>query len=272
MVRVPAWSGPRPLGVVVDLDDTLYPQADYLAGAAAAVGAVATQLGLDGAAVRAALVAELAAGSDAGGTIDRALLHAGVPAEEAAHAVPALVVAFTRHAPERLSPYPGVEEALRSLAAAAPTACLTDGNPDIQDAKLAATGLLPLLATVVVSDRIGGRAVRKPHPAALRAVADRLGVPADRLLVIGDRPGKDVAVAAAVGARAIRVRQGEYAAAPDEPRAWAVAESFPEAAFLACAVLGAPPPDRVHPLQDPGRRADVVATAPEPSLPRGGAR
>lgn len=260
-----------PLGVVVDLDDTLYPQAEHLAGAAAAVGATATALGLDGAAVHTALAAELAAGSDAGGTIDRALLRAGVPADDLARLVPPLVEAFTQHAPSRLEPYPGAEDALRALAAAAPLACLTDGNSTIQDAKLAATGLLPLLPVVVVTDRLGGRATRKPHPAGLLAVADRLGVPADRLLVIGDRPGKDVAVAAAVGARAIRIRQGEYASAPDEPRPWAVADSFPEAAAIALRALAAPP-DRVNPLQEPRRPADDVLTAPAPSLPRGSVR
>jgi len=260
---------PRPLGVVVDLDDTLYPQADYLAGAAAAVGAAAPALGLDGASVHAALVAELAAASDAGGTIDRALLRAGVPAREVPALVPTLVQAFTHHVPERLEPYPGAEQALRSLAAAAPLACLTDGNPTIQEAKLAATGLGALLPVVVITDRLGGRAMRKPHPAGLLAVAERLGVPADRLLVIGDRPGKDVAVAAAVGASAIRVRQGEYASAPDEPRPWAVAGSFPEAAAIALRLLS---PVRVNPLQDPRRPADDVLTAPAPSLPRGSAR
>lgn len=235
----PAWEGPPPLGVVVDLDDTLYPQADYLASAAAAVGVAAGHAGLDGAAVHAALRRELAAGSDTGGTIDRALLAVGVPASSLAGLVPPLVAAFTRHTPPRLSPHPGVEDALRALAAAAPLACLTDGTPAIQAAKVAATGLGPLLPVVVVTDTLGGRAVRKPHPAGLVAAAARLGLLPERLLVIGDRPGKDVAVAAAVGARAIRVRQGEYAGAPDEPRAWAVVDTFPAAAELALSVLGA---------------------------------
>ena len=233
------WPGPPPLGVVVDLDDTLYPQADYLASAAAAVGVAAGHAGLDGTAVHAALRHELAVGSDAGGTIDRALLAVGVPAGELPALVPPLVAAFTQHTPPRLSPYPGAEEALRALVAAAPLACLTDGNPAIQAAKVAATGLGPLLPVVVVTDSLGGRAVRKPHPQGLLAVAAQLGLPPERLLVIGDRPGKDVAVAAAVGARAIRVRQGEYATAPDEPRAWAVTDTFPEAAELARDLLGA---------------------------------
>jgi FMN phosphatase YigB (HAD superfamily) len=237
-VVVTRQDGPPPLGVVVDLDDTLYPQAAYLAGAAADVGAAAGGLGLDGDGVRAALAAVLAAGSDTGGTIDRALLSVGVLAEELPRLLPPLVEAFTRHSPHRLAPYPGVEAALGELARAVPLACLTDGNPAIQQAKLAATGLDALLPVVVITDSLGGRDFRKPHPAGLLDAAERLGVPAHRLLVIGDRPGKDVAVAAAVGARAIRVRQGEYAAAADVPVPWAVAESFPEAAALALDVLG----------------------------------
>jgi putative hydrolase of the HAD superfamily len=237
VVTAPPWDGPPPLAVVVDLDDTLYPQADYLSGAAVAVAAAAGRLGLDPGAVERAFRAELAAGSDRPGTIDRALLATGVPAPAVPDLVPALVAAFTRHAPARLDPFPGVEDALRALADAAPLACLTDGNPAIQDAKVAATGLGPLFGAVVVTDRLGGREARKPRPGGLLAVAERLGVPADRMLVIGDRPAKDVAVAAAVGARAIRVRQGEHAGAPDLPRAWAVTDSFPAAAGIALGAL-----------------------------------
>jgi FMN phosphatase YigB (HAD superfamily) len=231
-LAAPEWPGPPPLGVVVDLDDTLYPQAEHLAGAARAVGAAAAAAGLDGARVEAALAAELAAGSDAGGTIDRALLAVGVPAGRVPALVPDLVAAFLAFAPARLRPFPGVPDALADLAAVAPLACVTDGAPAGQRAKLAATGLGPLLPVLVITDELGGRAARKPRPDGLLAAAARLGVPADRLVVIGDRPGKDVAAAAAVGARAVRVRQGEYAAVPDDPPAWAVAGSFPEAAAL----------------------------------------
>jgi FMN phosphatase YigB (HAD superfamily) len=252
------WSGPPPLAVVVDLDDTLYPQAAYLAGAATAVGAAATTAGLDGDAVHAALVAELAAGSDSGGTIDRALLATGVDPAALPALLPPLVAAFTGHRPEWLPTYPGVEPALAALAAAAPLACLTDGVPAIQRAKLAGTGLDRLLPLVVLSDSLGGRSARKPAPAGLLAIAARLGVPADRLLMIGDRPGKDVAVAAAVGARAIRVRQGEYADAPDVPAAWAVTDTFPEAVACALSVFGHPSGTRGSPVR---RTSAPAATA-----------
>jgi FMN phosphatase YigB (HAD superfamily) len=239
--ETPVWCGPRPLGVVVDLDDTLYPQAEYLAGAARAVGVAASGRGLDGAAVHAALTAELAAGSDRGGTIDRAMLAVGIPPAALPEHVPALVAAFAGYRPIRLPLFDGADTALDALAAAAPLACLTDGDPTIQAAKLTATGLDRRLPVVVITDALGGRGARKPHPGGLLAVAEQLRVPADRLLVVGDRPGKDVAVAASVGARAIRIRQGEYAAAVDEPRAWAVTRSFPAAASLALAALAVRP-------------------------------
>ena len=50
--------------------------------------------------------------------------------------------------------------------------------------------------------------VGKPSRAAVQAVADRLGVPFDRLAVIGDDVGMDVALGRLGGARTILVRSG----------------------------------------------------------------
>lgn len=219
----------RAAAFVVDLDDTLYPQSDYLAGAASAVACAAARAGIPPCRFLVAFMAELAAGSDRGGTIDRALDAVGVTAELAARVLPGLVQAFVGYQPVSLRPYPGVIEALARLRAAGPVACLTDGRPEIQEAKLTALSLTDQFDAVVVTDRLGGRAARKPNPAGLFAVAHLFGVrPAD-LVAIGDRPDKDVAAAAAVGARAIRVRQGEYCNAPDHPPACAYAQTFPEA-------------------------------------------
>ncbi|MEV1286902.1 HAD family hydrolase [Micromonospora sp. NPDC049679] len=228
------WPGPLPAGVVVDLDDTAYPQAAYLRGAAAAVGRAAARAGLDGGALSRALRAELAAGSDRGGTIDRALAGCGVPPGRAAELLPALVAAFTAYRPRRLPTYPGVPAALAALRVRYPLACLTDGNPTIQRAKLAATGLADAFDAVVITDELGGRAARKPNPEGLRRVAELLGLPAQDLVVVGDRPGKDMAVAAAVGARSIRVRTGEHAHAPDDPPAMLVLSDLAAVVPLLC--------------------------------------
>jgi FMN phosphatase YigB (HAD superfamily) len=218
--------------VVVDLDDTLYPQAAYLYGAARAVGRAGAAAGLDQVRLGRAVRRQLIAGSDRGGTIDRALQVYGLPAADAATLVPILVAAFTGYRPKRLPLFPGAAAALAALAARFPVACLTDGNPVIQRAKLDATGLAGAFTAVVITDELGGRAVRKPHPAGLHEAAAALGVPATAVVVIGDRPGKDVAVAEALGARSIRVRTGEYATAPDDPHATAVVPDLLAAAAL----------------------------------------
>ncbi|MEU4558715.1 HAD family hydrolase [Actinoplanes sp. NPDC023936] len=219
-------------GVVVDLDDTIYPQAAYLYGAARAVGRAGAAAGLDPVRLGRAVRRQLIAGSDRGGTIDRALLRYGVPAAELPAILPVLVAAFTGYRPRRLPVFPGAAAALDAIAARYPIACLTDGNPVIQRAKLAAVGMDDFFPVVVITDELGGRTVRKPHPAGLREAASRLGVAPSELVVIGDRPGKDVAVAAALGARSIRVRTGEYTDCPDEPPATAVVADLPAAAGL----------------------------------------
>jgi FMN phosphatase YigB (HAD superfamily) len=220
----------RPAAVVIDLDDTIYPQASYLYGAARAVGRAGLALGLDGIRLGRLVRRQLIAGSDSGGTIDRALAEYGLGAS--ADLVAPLVAAFTGYRPARLPRYPGADEALRELGRAYPLVCLTDGNPAIQRAKLAATGVAGAFAAIVITDELGGRAARKPRPDGLAHAASLIGVPADELLMIGDRPGKDVAVARALGARSIRVRTGEYASAPDEPRATAVVRDLRAAAAL----------------------------------------
>ncbi|MEV6343110.1 HAD family hydrolase [Actinoplanes sp. NPDC051851] len=221
-----------PAAVVLDLDDTLYPQAAYLYGASRAVGRAGAAAGLDPIRLSRAVRRQLVAGSDRGGTIDRALEVYGVPAVRARELLPTLVAAFTGYQPRRLPRYPGVSRALAALRARYPLACLTDGNPAIQRAKLAATGLSEAFSTVVITDELGGRETRKPHPGGLLRAASELGVAAGDVVVIGDRPGKDVAVAAGVGAQSIRVRTGEYAEAPDEPAATAVVPDLESAVAL----------------------------------------
>ncbi|MCU7724175.1 HAD family hydrolase [Actinoplanes sp. KI2] len=224
--------GRPPAAVVLDLDDTLYPQAAYLYGAARAVGRAGAAVGLDPIRLARAVRRQLIAGSDRGGTIDRALAAYGLAPDRAGELVPGLVAAFTAYQPKRLPHYPGVTAALARLRERYPLACLTDGNPLIQRAKLAATGLADWFTAVVITDELGGRAARKPHPGGLQHAAGLLGVAPEDLVMIGDRPGKDVAIADVLGARSIRVRTGEYADAPDEPAATAVVDDLAAAVAL----------------------------------------
>ncbi|MEV4283111.1 HAD family hydrolase [Actinoplanes xinjiangensis] len=221
-----------PLAVVIDLDDTLFPQGSHLYGAARAVGRAGIAAGLDPVRLSRALRRQFLAGSDRVGTIDRALAAYGIAPDLAAGLIPVLVDAFTAYRPRRLPRYPGALDALLAISSRYPVACLTDGNPAIQRAKLAATGLAEAFTTIVITDELGGRTLRKPHPEGLRQAAETLGVHPSDLVVIGDRPTTDMAVAAALGARSIRVLTGEYAADPDEPAPTAHAPDLESAAAL----------------------------------------
>lgn len=196
--------------VLFDLDDTLYDQQAWLAGAWEAVAGAAVAFGVPAPELAAALGEIAAEGSDRGRIIDRALERvgwAGVPVEP-------LVRAFRSHAPSCLAPYPGVPAALARLRARCPIGLVTDGDPAIQRAKLAALGLSDALDVTLFSDELG-RHRRKPHPAPFRAALAALGVGPSEAVFIGDRPDKDMAGAAAAGMACIRVLTGEYAGLPD---------------------------------------------------------
>jgi putative hydrolase of the HAD superfamily len=215
--------------VLFDLDDTLFSQAEWLNGAWSAVAAAAAPWGAEEQLFRATLLAVAALGSDQGRIIDRALALLGMAGEVP---VGPLVEAFRGHCPPSLVPYPGVPEALASARRLGPVALVTDGYPPVQRAKVHALGFDDAFDAVVISDD-HGRAFRKPHPLPFLAAAADLGVEAGEAVVIGDRPAKDIAGARAAGMRAIRVRQGEYAADPDVPRPWAVTVGTPEAVEVA---------------------------------------
>jgi putative hydrolase of the HAD superfamily len=201
--------------VLFDLDDTLFEQRRWLNRAWRIVALEGARHGVDAPPMREALREVCAEGSDRGAIIDRALARVGadhVP-------VAPLVDAFRSYRTRSIDPYPGTREALAGLRRKVPIALVTDGDPAIQQAKLEALGLDDAFDAVVISDELG-RSRRKPDPAPFLAALDRLGVPADAAVHVGDRPDKDVAGAQAAGVRAIRVRTGEYCERPDEPPPW----------------------------------------------------
>ena len=220
--------------VLFDLDDTLYDQRAWLAGAWEAVAGAAAGFGVPAPALAAALGEIAAEGSDRGRIIDRALERvgwAGVPVEP-------LVQAFRSHTPRCLPCFPGVPAALAQLRARRPIGLVTDGDPRIQRPKLAALDLSDAFDVVVLSDELG-RQYRKPHPAPFLAALAGLGVGPAEALFVGDRPDKDVAGAAAAGMSCVRVLTGEYAGLPDAVMPFArvagVADAVAHIETLLCA-------------------------------------
>lgn len=211
--------------ILFDLDDTLFPQSRWLEGAWDAVAEAGSCFGISKHRFHQALTTIASEGSDRGRIIDRALEKIG---RSDAPVLP-LVNAFRRFEPRcPLLPYSGVREVLAFLSSRVPIGLVTDGDPDIQRSKLRALRLQHEFDVVVLSDELG-RSRRKPHPAPLLRAAMILNVDRTRCIYVGDRPDKDVAAARAARMRAVRVRTGEYAWAPDIPMPWLAARHVPGA-------------------------------------------
>jgi len=225
--------------VCFDLDDTLYPQSEWLRGAWAAVARRAALDGVEPRSLEAALAEIAAQGSDRGGIIDRALARVGAADVDVAP----LVEAFRAHRPSALAPYPGTRDALVEIASRVPLGLISDGDPVIQRNKLGALGLDDLFSVCVWSDE-HGRRHRKPDPLPFRIALERLGCDATDAVYVGDRPEKDVAGAVGAGMRAIRVQAGEWASQPDDDRAWASVTTVVAACAWLRPLLRSPMPAR----------------------------
>jgi 2-haloacid dehalogenase len=100
-----------------------------------------------------------------------------------------------------LGPVPGTHELVRELAAAGvPQVGLTNWSAELYPHAPATYDVIELLRDVVVS---GQERLAKPDPAIYRLVAERAGIPLERLAFIDDSAA-NVAAAAALGMRAIQ--------------------------------------------------------------------
>jgi putative hydrolase of the HAD superfamily len=201
---------PRWRAVVLDLDDTLYPEAAYVRSGFRAVAARAQEtLGVPAAEGEAELVVLFEEGVR-GDTFDRWLAARGLGGDAAADD---LVAAYRAHAPE-IAPFPEAGALLRRLRAdGSAVGLLSDGDPAVQGRKLDALGLRDAFDAIVVTGELGPDA-GKPSPLGFEAVLRGLGdAPPGEAVYVSDNPAKDFVGARRAGMRSIRVRRpgGIYA-------------------------------------------------------------
>lgn len=208
--------------IVFDLDDTLYDERQYvLSGFYAVARWVQAELGIPAAESYADLAGLYAQGVR-GSTFNQWLTARGLPAE----LTPRLVETYREHEPQ-LRPFPEAPELLARLRADHRIGLVSDGYLGVQQRKLSALGLAPLLDAVVFSDELG-RECWKPSPAPFEEVCRRLAVaPADAVYV-ADNPAKDFTGPRRVGMASIWVcwPGGEYTgrapAGPDFAPDWTI--------------------------------------------------
>jgi putative hydrolase of the HAD superfamily len=184
--------------VCFDLDDTLYPYAEYArTGLRAAADRLAARTGRD-------LHDELEwlyfEADVTGGTFDRLLERHSLPAE----LVDELVEAY-HGATADLSPYEETPAVLDRIGQTHNLGLVTDGRNGRQ--KLTRLGLDGRFDAVLVTQTIGSS---KHEVEPFERVLDDLGVVPGRAVYVGDDPRVDFRVPNDLGMRTVRVRRGRY--------------------------------------------------------------
>lgn len=109
--------------------------------------------------------------------------------------------AATRRSRQRL--LAGARELISELSGAYSLALLTNGAPDLQREKIAATGLEPLFKAIAVS---GEHGIGKPKPEIFHRLLSELSVTAGEAVMVGNSLERDIAGARNAGIRSIWIR------------------------------------------------------------------
>lgn len=201
--------------IVFDLDDTLYPERDYVLGGFKAVAEWAERnLGIPSARGVEEL-SEMFGRGVRGETFNLWLARNGHAPEAS---VPDLVRVYREHEPE-LSPFAEVGEVIGNLHGRYRLGLVSDGYLGVQRRKWKALGLERYFDAVVFSDEFG-RECWKPSPRPFEAVLERLRAEAHRAVYVADNPAKDFYGARSLGMFTVRVRRpgGEYSSLePESP-------------------------------------------------------
>jgi len=188
--------------IAFDLDDTLYPERDFvLSGFRAVASWAEIHLGIpahDGFAELRDLFEEGVRGN----TFNHWLAGHGLAEEKL---VPQLVRVYRGHAPQ-ITPFLEVPALLQNLHRRYRLGLVSDGYLTVQQRKLAALGLTPYFDAVVFSDEWGLESW-KPSPRPFRALLERLDVEASRTAYVADNPSKDFMGARQAGLLTIWVRR-----------------------------------------------------------------
>lgn len=175
--------------VVFDLDDTLFPEYDYVkSGYKAVAKEILKVYGIDNADAQLwALFTE-----DANNVFNRFLSANGL--NDTAEAVNALAEVYRTHTPE-ISLSDEVKDTLTALKKAGyKLGIITDGRPNGQRAKIAALGVESYTDMIIVTDELGGKEFRKPNPKAFELMAEHFGISLEEMMYVGDNPQKDFVI------------------------------------------------------------------------------
>lgn len=186
--------------LIFDLDDTLYPEYEYVCSGMRAVSALlATVHRLNQATVFAELMA-IFDGGVRGTVLDAWLLGRNLEREPL---LKEMIRAYREHEPDisLTEDTIGVLETLRRVCS---LGILSDGNPHAQRLKIRALGLETLVDAVVLTGEIGPEAA-KPSTVGFLKALEQLNGAANCAAYIADNPLKDFAGPRSLGMKTVRL-------------------------------------------------------------------
>jgi putative hydrolase of the HAD superfamily len=190
--------------VAFDLDDTLYPEREFVHSGFTAVAQYLADLGvLDAESFFNTAISLFAAGAR-GNIFDLALERLAVvfPAAQ----IKELVRVYREHPPQ-IRPFADSPKLLQCLKEKGVVlALISDGPWPTQQNKLRALGLEAYFDHLIFT-AAHGEDWGKPSPRAFQTVMGRSGVPAAACVYVADNPGKDFAAPNRLGWHTIRVRE-----------------------------------------------------------------
>jgi len=186
--------------IVLDLDDTLYPEREFVRSGYHAVEAKLHVDGVTDEPIANWLWARALGGvfKDAYSAMDEHF-QLGLSGEY----LQELVACYRNHVPT-ISPFEGVREVLVALKRKYKLALLSDGVELTQSNKLGALDL-PVDFDATLFTLVRGKEFTKPSALGFEAIADELNVPHDACCYVGDNVSKDFIAPNALGWLTIRL-------------------------------------------------------------------
>ena len=205
--------------VVFDLDDTLYPEREFVfSGFQAVEEWLQEKHRVPG---FADVARKIFAAGRRGKIFDEALPLLGM--QPTPERVAELLEVYRMHQP-RIGFFPDAAEILEWAGRHFQLALITDGYAAVQARKIRALGLEKYISRRVITDELG-REFWKPSLEPYRRVMAQSPGPADGYVYIGDNPRKDFIGARQLGWRTVRVRRAEGEHADYQPIATEAAEA-----------------------------------------------
>lgn len=181
--------------VIFDMDDTLYSEKEYVKGGYKAIEKEFVEIENMSQKLWNAFLNNKNA-------IDYVLEQEGLLTEE--NKSKALEI-YRNHIPN-IHLYDGIEDMLTQLKKTKKIGLITDGRPIGQRNKIKALNLEKYIKEIIVTDELGGIEYRKPNLRAFELMQEKLKIPFEKIVYIGDNINKDFIAPEKLGMQTIHFR------------------------------------------------------------------